>query len=94
MKAAEPPEHNGANSQPCESAHQNHTPEDGMKVKLLARKGSSPAGSVVEYDRVSAQWLIEKGHAEAVKGGDDGGDTDAAPADKPARRGRPRKDES
>lgn len=63
-----------------------------MKVKLLTRKGSNDAGSVVEYDPVSAKWLIEKGHAEAVKGSD-GGDGDA-PADKPARRGRPRKDES
>jgi hypothetical protein len=92
MRAAVPPEQNGADSQPCESAHQNHTPEDGMKVKLLARKGSNKAGSVVEYDPVSAQWLIEKGHAEAVKGSDSG-DTDGAD-DKPARRGRPRKDES
>jgi len=93
MKADAQQARNGESSPPYGNAHQNPTPEGHMKVKLLTRKGATAAGSVVEYDDVSAGWLIEKGHAEAVtdkSGGNDGNEA----TDKPARRGRPRKDES
>lgn len=64
-----------------------------MKVKLLTSRGPYKADSVVDYDDVSGQWLIDHGQAEAVKekaappkAVDD---TDA----KPVRRGRPPKGE-
>ena len=64
-----------------------------MKVKLLARKGNNKAGSVVDYDDGTADWLVSHGYAENVKA--------AAPAEKPSdeapaapRRGRPPKQAS
>lgn len=62
-----------------------------MKVKLLTSRGPYKADSVVDYDDVSGQWLIDHGQAEAVKE-----KAAAKPADdeaKPARRGRPPKGE-
>lgn len=99
MKAALQQARNAAAWQHYASDPQNPTPEDGMKVKLLTRKGSNKPGSVVEYDTVSAEWLIDQGHAEPVKakggsetGAPDNGDDSGDTAAKPARRGRPRKD--
>lgn len=62
-----------------------------MKVKLLSNRGPYKADSVVDYDPVSAQWLIDHGQAEAVK---EKAAEKAEPADaKPVRRGRPPKGE-
>lgn len=59
----------------------------------MVRKGTNQAGSVVEYDNASGNWLIEQGHAEAVKEtAKPKTDDTAAPAEtKPVRRGRPPK---
>lgn len=65
-------------------------------VKLLVEKGTNKAGSIVEYDDSSAEWLVMNGYALEVTttppkqtAATTSKTTDEAPA--APRRGRPRK---
>lgn len=62
-----------------------------MKVKLEAARGPYKAGSVVDYDDVSGQWLIDHGQAVAVEEKAKAKATDDTADAKPVRRGRPPK---
>lgn len=61
------------------------------QVKLLGRKGTNKAGSIVEYPDSIADWLVARGHAEAVaEEASEAADTAVNETPAP-RRGRPRK---
>lgn len=65
-------------------------------VKLLARKGTNKAGTIVSYPDGIADWMVSRGYAEPVaeKAPESPAETPAAApeGEKSApRRGRPRK---
>jgi hypothetical protein len=68
-----------------------------MKVKLLARKGMNKAGSVVDYNDTTGEWMVSHGYAEVVdseaapKAADKVADDTADEAPAAPRRGRPPK---
>ena len=64
-------------------------------VRLLVRKGTNDANSVVQYDDASADWMVANGYgveipAQPEPKASDSSDNDDAETPAP-RRGRPRK---
>lgn len=61
-------------------------------VKLLVQKGTNKAGSIVEYDDSSAEWLVTNGYGLEVTTAKPAEASGESQEETPApRRGRPRK---